>query len=217
MAKCKLPGGSGILEVENVNTPGFWWRITFKDSYGVELAAATPCSSGASIVTAHVTLPLAKPLARGHCELSQLCYVNQLRDCQDITHMSQHWYVFFMLASKRFLPAAWVDADMMPEKSSTVAILHGVALKGMSLSLKTTEAFLTKHLVFCTVYSRGSMPIIAGFSLRRPEEILPASPEDGFWQVRVVRRDASIVMQDLSAEIRTALVWLPADETGKDQ
>lgn len=294
MSVCDLPGGSGTVEVENLQQPGLWWRMSFLDHQGNELARITPSKSCERFLKVSIELPpapvfappapvsddededseddeleknpstasgekaaegdgaselgkvvegkdsaekcvqnpaekltiwvyhyfyedcTAGPLpavrlggrelvARGSCDLSRLAYMDTLRQRQGLNILAQHWYVFFMLSCKRFLPASFVDQDMLAKRDSTVAIMHGVAIEGLALNLEASKAFLDEHLVFCTVYSRGSMPIIGGFRMRGTFEVLHPCREDGFWQLRIVRRDAGNVTQDVGKEVKVQL------------
>ena len=60
-------------------------------------------------------------------------------------------------------------------------------LVGYDLALEVDASVLEEHLVLCTTYSRASLPVACGVGVD-PKALIPCT-EDGFWAVRVVRRD----------------------------
>jgi hypothetical protein len=60
--------------------------------------------------------------------------------------------------------------------------------------------------VFCTVYSRGSMPSLPCGHVSLPEQVLGPLGEDGYWLSRIVRKDGSNTKPDVLAHVTVALV-----------
>lgn len=280
MAVCDLPGGSGIVEIENLRHPGLWWRACFHDQVGNELGKIVPSQSSDSFLSIHIDLPSfairqevleedeeeedsvdnsqvcctkeeaaveaesvaqeqlvfsdvsekltiwvhhyfyedctcapipavriggVEVVPRDKCDLSRRDFISGLRPRQNVAYLAQHWYVFFMLSHKSLLPAKYIDSDMLYMRDSTLAIKHGIAIEGLCLRFATSQRFLDEHLVFCTVYSRASMPVIGDFRMKSTVEVMHPCPEDGFWQIRIVRRDNADVATDCGNEVEVTL------------
>ena len=135
----------------------------------------------------------------GHIEFSRI-----LRARQQLVHLALQFYVFPILCFRRFFSEAFVRAEYLPVPNPDTQWLYGPVFEGYALRFHITTAVLTDHLVFCTTYSRGSMPVDRLHDMRDGDEIEPAD-EDGFWALRCVRKDGGPTPPDVLPDIKVSL------------
>lgn len=119
----------------------------------------------------------------------KLAFNQELRARQQLHHLAMQFHVWTMLRAQRCLPAAMVREVYLPVGNPETQWLYGVVLEGYALELWVDASLLPDHLVFVTVYSRASIPTQASISVEATELTLQRALEDGFWAVRIVRKD----------------------------
>jgi hypothetical protein len=134
----------------------------------------------------------------------QMDFNRILRAHQQLVHLALQFYVFPLLCFCRFFSEAFVRAEYLPVPNPDTQWLYGPVLKGYALRFRITATVLADHLVFCTVYSRGSMPVDRLHDMRDGDEIEPAD-EDGFWALRCVRKDGGPTSPDVLPDIKVSL------------
>ena len=134
----------------------------------------------------------------------QMDFNRILRARQQLVHLALQFYVFPLLCFRRFFSEAFVRANYLPVPNPDTQWLYGPVFKGYALRFEFTATVLADHLVFCTVYSRGSMPVDRLHDIRDGDEIEPAD-EDGFWALRCVRKDGGPTSADVLPEIKVSL------------
>uniref|UniRef100_A0A7S4B1Z4 Uncharacterized protein n=1 Tax=Chrysotila carterae TaxID=13221 RepID=A0A7S4B1Z4_CHRCT len=112
-----------------------------------------------------------------------------LREKQTLLHLALQWHVYTMLCCRLYLPASLVRTVYLPVGNPETQWLYGPIKAGYSLCFSLQGSVLTEHLVFCTVYSRASMPTQPCIEIKKTDALTEASREDGFWATRVVRMD----------------------------
>ncbi len=127
-----------------------------------------------------------------------------LRVRQQLVHLALQFYVFPLLCFRRFFSEAFVRAEYLPVPNPDTQWLYGPVFKGYALRFEITATVLADHLVFCTVYSRGSMPVDRLHDMQDGDEIEPAD-EDGFWALRCVRKDGGPTSPDVLPDINVSL------------
>ena len=134
----------------------------------------------------------------------QMDFNRILRARQQLVHLAIQFYVFPLLCFRRFFSEAFVRAKYLPVASPDTQWLYGPVFEGYALRFHISAAVLADHLVFCTVYSRGSMPVDRLHDMRDGDEIEPAD-EDGFWALRCVRKDGGPTSADVLPDIKVSL------------
>jgi len=137
----------------------------------------------------------------------RLAFNHELRAMQLglVSPMMDHMFAF--VRGRGFpLPERFVTAVYLPVGNPNTQFLYGVARAGYALRFKVAPAVLKEHLVFCTVYSRGSMPSLPCGHVSLPEQVLGPLGEDGYWLSRIVRKDGSNTKPDVLAHVTVALV-----------
>ena len=134
----------------------------------------------------------------------QMDFNRILRARQQLVHLALQFYVFPLLCFRRFFSEAFVRANYLPVPNPDTQWLYGPVFKGYALRFEFTATVLADHLVFCTVYSRGSMPVDRLHDIRDGDEIEPAD-EDGFWALRCVRKDGGPTSADVLPDINVSL------------
>ena len=127
-----------------------------------------------------------------------------LRARQTFVHLVLQFYVFPLLCFRRFFSEAFVRAEYLPVPNPDTQWLYGPVFEGYALRFRITATVLADHLVFCTMYSRGSMPVDRLHDMRDGDEIEPAD-EDGFWALRCVRKDGGPTSPDVLPDINVSL------------
>ena len=105
---------------------------------------------------------------------------------------------------RRFFSETFVRAEYLPVPNPDTQWLYGPVFEGYAMRFRITAAVLADHLVFCTMYSRGSMPVDRLHDMRDGDEIEPAD-EDGFWALRCVRKDGGPTSPDVLPDINVSL------------
>ena len=134
----------------------------------------------------------------------QMDFNRILRARQQLVHLALQFYVFPLLCFRRFFSEAFVRAEYLPVPNPDTQWLYGPVFKGYALRFRISATVLADHLVFCTVYSRGSMPVDRLHDMRDGDEIEPAD-EDGFWALRCVRKDGGPTSPDVLPDINVSL------------
>ena len=134
----------------------------------------------------------------------QMDFNRILRARQQLVHLALQYYVFPLLCFRRFFSQAFVRSEYLPVPNPDTQWLYGPAFEGYALRFRITATVLADHLVFCTVYSRGSMPVDRLHDMRDGDEIEPAD-EDGFWALRRVRKDGGPTSPDVLPDINVSL------------
>ena len=123
---------------------------------------------------------------------------------QQFLHVALHFYIFPLLCFRRFFSEAFVRAEYLPVPNPDTKWLYGPVFEGYALRFNITATILMDHIVFCTVYSRGSVPVDRLHDMRDGDEIEPAD-EDGFWALRCVRKDGGPTSADVLPDINVSL------------
>eukprot|EP00747_Dinoflagellata_sp_TGD_P028217 gnl/TRDRNA2_/TRDRNA2_133112_c0_seq1.p1 gnl/TRDRNA2_/TRDRNA2_133112_c0~~gnl/TRDRNA2_/TRDRNA2_133112_c0_seq1.p1 ORF type:complete len:129 (+),score=24.93 gnl/TRDRNA2_/TRDRNA2_133112_c0_seq1:279-665(+) len=111
-----------------------------------------------------------------------------------------------MLTCRRFLPEWWVAQEFLLASSSVGVFRYGVVLQGRALSFEIEDVIFQDYAVYCTVYSRGSMPTVASLELSTATETLEVAQEDGFWLMRIVRKDGAPATKEVGDKVNAWLV-----------
>jgi len=118
-----------------------------------------------------------------------------------------NWWAYPLLTSSACLPTSCVKFWYLPVANPETHWIYGVAHRGFLLSFEVDPAVLAEHFVFCTVYNRNSLPTLPSEEITAPVQCLPRCAEDGFWAVRVVRRDGKKTSPEVAAGIRIELLF----------
>eukprot|EP00811_Abedinium_folium_P035890 NODE_8646_length_1479_cov_9.582840.p1 GENE.NODE_8646_length_1479_cov_9.582840~~NODE_8646_length_1479_cov_9.582840.p1 ORF type:complete len:376 (-),score=110.94 NODE_8646_length_1479_cov_9.582840:261-1388(-) len=134
---------------------------------------------------------------------------SSMRGQQTLLHLSLQWYVYPLLALRRWLPDNLVRDAFLPTAGELLGWLYGIVIEGYSLAFEIEGEVFKEHAVYCTTYSRASMPVFVDVQVRSPRVILPPATEGGFWVVRVVRKDAGKTYPDILGMVGVELVRAP--------
>ena len=119
----------------------------------------------------------------------KLAFNHELRAKQQLHHLAMQFHVLTMLRAQRWLPASMVHLVYLPVGNPETQWLYGLVLEGYALELRTEASLLADHLVFVSVYNRASIPTQASVTVEATALTLQRAQEDGFWAVRIVRKD----------------------------
>jgi len=228
----------GQFEIENVGglATNFTWQIEFKNSKG-PFAYASPHPQLGTAVTVDVfseerTLrmelhayfygnretaslpqvrqdgnPVAMPKEVKH---NALDLNNHLREKQNLWNDALQWHVFPMLAARNWLPEKFVHEEFLPIDHPDIDYLYGIVLEDYALAFKVPQDILDDHLIFCTVYSRASIPTEnQHMQVEGTAQTLPSNKEDGFWLARILRKDGLGTDEGVKKRIDVNLVFKP--------
>jgi hypothetical protein len=99
-----------------------------------------------------------------------------------------HYYVFVLLRARGRVSEGWIRRELLPVGNPETEFYYGAVLAGERVRLRADPALLDGHSIYYTLYSRDSFPLewqeVAG-----AEHTSAPAPEDGFYVVRVHRRD----------------------------
>jgi len=139
-----------------------------------------------------------------HIHAEHMDFNRILRVRQQLVHLALQFYVFPLLCFRRFFSEAFVRAEYLPVPNPDTQWLYGPVFEGYALRFRISANVLADHLVFCSVYSRGSMPVDRLHDMRDGDEIEPAD-EDGSWALRCVRKDGGPTSPDVLPDINVSL------------
>mmetsp|Transcript_158313 Transcript_158313/g.288721 ORF Transcript_158313/g.288721 Transcript_158313/m.288721 type:complete len:469 (-) Transcript_158313:47-1453(-) len=223
-----------VFEVENLKRDGFWWHIRFYNSKGIEVAGVTSSSENVEFVTVEISqfvedepisiyihvyyyggnqvgqLPAMRldgeeVIPRRDCNINTANFQMFLRLQQNSVHAACQWYMFSMLALQHHLPVSYVKEDMLAAVKDTTITIFGVAFEGFCLNITTEQAVLKEHVVFCTVYSRASMPTVGRIEVTTPKMKLRPCTEESIWLIRIISRRAGPVDPKVSNKMKVEL------------
>jgi hypothetical protein len=238
--------GVAAFEVENVRLAGFSWQIiAYDDRQGVvgRVAMAVDGPDWLTLkVSSHETARLSirpyifgertsvlLPRVRlngqdvaGRVEFARdrLAFNHTLRKYRHPIVWPLQWHVYPLLCCRTWLPPELVRRIYLPVGNPETQWLYGPVHEGFALHLVVAHHVLTDHLVFCTVYDRASFPTLACGSVEKTVQTLEVCGEDGFWAIRVVRKDGATTSEEVLAHISVTLVrtsgapdgWQPLSE-----
>ncbi|MEP5153385.1 DUF6208 family protein [Planktotalea sp.] len=107
-----------------------------------------------------------------------------LRDRPSFRFM--HYYVYVAVKWRRFLPRAWVDDELLPVGDAHTTFFYGTLEAGEHLNFELDPALLDSHGVFCTTYTRSSLPRDS-FSVSSANFTGPESSEPVVYLIRVLK------------------------------
>lgn len=223
------------FEVENVSTPYFSWQILAYDQHQttigrlaaqrggppwlrltVRAAGAINLSIRPYAFGDRASAPLPRVRLDGvevgdggapvEFKRERLDFNFSLRRYESPLYWALQWHVYPLLCARELLPAALVRAVYLPVGNPETQWLYGPVHEGYALRFETSAEVLAEHLVFCTVYDRASFPTLPCGSIEMPSVTLDASLEDGFWAMRVVRKDGATTDPAVLARIAVSLV-----------
>ena len=105
-----------------------------------------------------------------------------------------------------FKTPALVRGIYLPVGNPETQWLYGLTHQGFALKVVSSPALLAEHLVFVSVYNRASIPVLSSITATEPEETLPPCPVDGFFAMRLVRKDGGTTAEAAKAEVAITLV-----------
>jgi hypothetical protein len=138
-----------------------------------------------------------------------LAFNKEIRGKQKIYHLAMQWHVFSLLYARSFLPAQLIRDVYLPVGNPETQWLYGLVRAGFALRVRVADgAMIRDHLIFVTTYNRASLPVPTGcsFQLSAPEETLATCSEDGFFAMRIVRKDGATTAPEAAAEVSIRLV-----------
>ncbi|CAJ1348589.1 unnamed protein product [Effrenium voratum] len=119
--------------------------------------------------------------------------LEELRSRQRVPHLALHWHVFTALMCRGVFPEGLLSTLVGPCSA------YGACRAGAELQLAASGAGASEGRLFCTIYSRASLPV-RWAELQGGKVVLPVE-EDGFWIVRYVPCAESTV-PDLDIQLR---------------
>jgi hypothetical protein len=114
-------------------------------------------------------------------------FLGRLRERKNPFYRAQQFFVYPMLAGRRFLPEGLVDREFLPVGNPETAFRYGPLDRGHSLHIVASDALRARARVHVTLYDRQSFPIHWA-TLDQHEIMLPPQPVRGFYLVRVHAR-----------------------------
>jgi len=139
-------------------------------------------------------------------EAGRLAFNASLAARQKFHHKAMQFHMHSMLAlDGSALSSTFVRSIYLPVGNPETQWIYGLVHEGFALHVKTTAALLKDHLVFCSVYNRASLPTIPSITCDTPEYALPTCPCDGFFAVRIVRKDGATTQEAVKAEVAICL------------
>ena len=135
----------------------------------------------------------------------KLAFNYELRAQEKKHHLALHYYMYTVLCFRRFFTEYFVRWQYLPVGNPETQWLYGPVFMDYALNFKIDKTILEDHLVFCSVYSRASMPTLPCNELLETETTLAACEEDGFWAMRCVRKDGGTTSEAVLEKIKVTL------------
>lgn len=136
----------------------------------------------------------------------RLAFNFRLRKHQRLHHLALHYYVFPLLYFRDLFTEYFVRWQYLPVGNPETQWLYGPVLAGYALKFDVDADALEDHLVFCTVYSRASMPTLPCNEIGTSPKTLDTSDEDGYFAMRCVRKDGATTERSVLDKITVHLV-----------
>ena len=138
--------------------------------------------------------------------ISKLQFNRELRAKQKFHHLAMQWHVMPMLRARKLLPVAMVRDVYLPVGNPETQWLYGIIFEKYALRVNVVPFLLHDHLVFVTVYSRASIPTQPSITITKVVSTLHVSLEDGFWAMRIVRKDGACSAPEVKDLVSIAMV-----------
>ena len=134
-----------------------------------------------------------------------LNFNERLRENQSIMHLAIQWHVYTLLTMHDVLSSSFVRSIYLPVGNVETQWLYGPVHAGFAMQVQCSNELLCEHLIFVTVYNRASLPILSSISIRATDQTLASCSEDGFFAIRLVRKDGASTTADTKSKV---FVWL---------
>ncbi len=135
----------------------------------------------------------------------KLAFNYDLRKAQKAHHLALHFYIWPLLCFRRFFTEHFVRWQYLPVGNPETQWLYGPTFAGYALNFKVDAEIHADHLVFCSVYSRASMPTLPCNEILELDQTLPTCDEDGYWAMRCVRKDGATTSEAVLEKIKVTL------------
>ena len=146
----------------------------------------------------------------------KLGFNHQLVHRQTLIHRAVQWHVFTFLAMQGCCCSRGVLRRLyLPLTGPETQCLYGLVHEAFFLRVETSEKFLKEHLVLVTVYNRASLPLIPSVTVDEVGYNLPLCGEDGFFAIRLVRKDGSRTEPAAKRELTVALLRRGSEAANK--